>query len=66
MKIKCWRTSKCEHIDIHEVKEILMMSGDAEEDKEMMSMGATPMLNFEKEDGGWLAVPVQFVIEITE
>ena len=66
MKIKCWRTSKCLTIDEYEVEKILVMEGDAEEDRKMIEMGAEPYLNFERQDGSWLSVPVQFVIEITE
>lgn len=66
MKIKCWRTSKCLTIDTYETDRIDMMAGDAKDDLELMAMGATPMVNFEKEDGSWLAVPVQFIISITD
>ncbi len=66
MTIKCWRTSKCEHIDTYVVDHIDVMSGNAEEDKECMEMGATPLLGFEKEDGKFMFVPIQFVIEISE
>ena len=66
MTIKCWRTKKCLAIDTYKVNKILVMEGDAEEDRKMIEMGAEPYLNFEREDGSWLSVPVEFVINITD
>ena len=65
MIIKAWRTSKCLTIEERETDQILMMSGDALEDLELMKEAATPMMNFKiKGTETWLSIPVQFVIEI--
>ena len=67
MTIKSWRTSKCLTIEEHETDQILMMSGDAEEDRTLIKEDATPMLSFKlKGTNTWLSIPVQFVIEINE
>ena len=69
MKITCYRTSLYRNTITYEVSRIWGQDTPEEmtdETREGMNSGAQTMCNFERPDGTWMAVPWNFVIEITE
>ena len=66
MKIKAYATMEMKTITEYETDLIVGLGDDAtEEDKKLIQDGATPMLNFITKDRRNLAIPIQFLISIT-
>ena len=66
MIVRAYRSTKCKTIAKYKVKHIYAMPEDREEARHYMEIEATPLLSLELENGEWVEVPPEFVIEIKE
>lgn len=66
MKVKCYRTTKCQNTDVLDVEKIFVMPGPEDITDEDIQYADGAMISMTLKDGRLIAMPHHFIIKIWE